>query len=284
MTSPRTAGARCPRRTRTCGRSSRRGPSSSRSAPRVPPWCARSSGGRTQRPAAARRLGTCAAAWETTVGTSAPRASRRRSRARSCRRSTCGRWPAPRSTPLRVLNLGHGAGALPGLMRRAGARVTSVDLDPDVAHVAQCFGYTGDVVVADGRAELARAGSASLDVVTVDVVDSVSGAVPACFATVDFFAEIAAKLRPGGRAVMNVLPAQLPALASAALAVPSWRVEVAQVPPPNANFVLLAVAPLEGQRAKTRDLIPEAGEWVRATQWATLTSAPSDVLTRDATA
>jgi len=192
-------------------------------------------------------------------------------------------WPED-SRPLQVLNLGHGAGALPGLLHRAGALVTSVDLDADVARVAPCFGYTGDVVVADGRVELARASDASLDVVTVDVVDSTSGAVPPCFATVDFFATIAAKLRPGGRVVMNVLPAQLPALASAALAVPHWRVDVAQVPPPYANFVLLAVAPREGERAETRDLIPDAGDWVRATEWTTLTSAPSDVLTRDATA
>jgi len=192
-------------------------------------------------------------------------------------------WPEqPKAASLRMLNLGHGAGALPGLLRRAGASVTSVDVDPDVARVAPCFGWTGDVVVADGRAELARAGSSSLDVVTVDVVDSASGAVPACFATVDFFTDIASKLRPGGRAIMNVPPEQLPAVASAVLAASSWRVEVAQVPPPTANFVLVAVA-APWPRGETRDLIPDATEWVRATQWTTLKSAPSDALTTDAT-
>lgn len=194
------------------------------------------------------------------------------------------RWPEQPSgaPPLRMLNLGHGAGALPGLLRRAGGNVTSVDVDPDVARVAPCFGWAGDVVVADGRAELARAGSSSLDVVTVDVVDSASGAVPPCFATVDFFADIAAKLRPGGRAIMNVPPEQLPVVASALLAASSWRVEVAQVPPPTSNFVLVAVTP-PWPRGETRDLIPDAHEWVRQTQWTTLKSAPSDALTTDAT-
>ena len=57
-----------------------------------------------------------------------------------------GLLPTPRSAARReVLNLGHGAGALPGLLHRAGALVTSVDLDADVARVAPCFGYTGDV-------------------------------------------------------------------------------------------------------------------------------------------
>ena len=35
------------------------------------------------------------------------------------------------------------------------------------------------------------------------------------------------------------------------------------MPPPYANFVLLAVAPRKGERAETRDLIPDAGDWVR---------------------
>jgi len=106
------------------------------------------------------------------------------------------------------LSIGLGAGTMALVLQHTfpGSRQTVVELSPDVAAAAQCFGAgvdSGlDVVTGDGRAYLEGAADASFDAVFVDAFDA-ADKVPSCFTTSEFFGAAKRKLRPGGILVMN---------------------------------------------------------------------------------
>merc|ERR1719217_1008519 len=87
-----------------------------------------------------------------------------------------------------------------------GSQQTVVELSPDVATAARCFGAGADsgidIATGDGRAYLEGAADDSFDAVFVDAFDA-SDKVPSCFTTTEFFSTAKRKLRPGGMLVMN---------------------------------------------------------------------------------
>jgi len=106
------------------------------------------------------------------------------------------------------LSIGLGAGTMALLLQQSfpGSRQTVVELSPDVADAAPCFGASStsglDVTIGDGREYLENAADAAFDAVFVDAFDA-SDKVPSCFTTSEFFNTAKRKLRPGGILVMN---------------------------------------------------------------------------------
>jgi spermidine synthase len=109
-----------------------------------------------------------------------------------------------------VLEIGSGAGGNAGYVHAfvPGARVTSVELDPDVIDLARRhFGLRDDdrfhVVARDGRMFLADADE-RYDVIMIDAYRG--SFVPFHLLTREFFALAASRLAPGGVIVQNVEP------------------------------------------------------------------------------
>jgi len=106
------------------------------------------------------------------------------------------------------LSIGLGAGTMALLLQQSfpGSHQTVVELSPDVAAVAPCFGASStsglDVTIGDGREYLENAADGSFDAVFLDAFDA-SDKVPSCFTTSEFFKTAKRKLRPGGMLVMN---------------------------------------------------------------------------------
>ena len=109
-----------------------------------------------------------------------------------------------------VLDIGFGAGRTAGYVHAfvPGARVTSVELDPDVIDLARKhFGVRDDdrfhVVTRDGRMFLAETGE-RYDVILIDAYRGPF--VPFHLLTTEFYRLIAEHLKPGGVVVQNVEP------------------------------------------------------------------------------
>lgn len=106
------------------------------------------------------------------------------------------------------LSIGLGAGTLALQLQQSfpGSRQTVVELSPDVAAAAGCFGASAasglNVVVGDGREYLENAADGTYDAVFLDAFDA-SDKVPACFTTSEFFNVAKRKLKPAGILVMN---------------------------------------------------------------------------------
>jgi spermidine synthase len=202
-----------------------------------------------------------------------------------------------------VFNIGHGAGTLPlWLLRVSDVRVESVDVDPTTIRAAPCFGLFPSPAlglrVADGRAALAQQPAASCAVIFVDVFapprpDS-PAETPGCFRTLEFFELAHAKLRDGGRVVMNVWPDYLPDVVPAAVA--AWaafeqgvgHVDIGEVPPPFANTVLVATKRSPGKDVKEWSWrVPSAedkiAEWYNQATWTRVQMTEGDVVPRDVT-
>jgi len=116
--------------------------------------------------------------------------------------------PGAPSQQRKFLSIGLGAGTMPLVIQQAfpGSQQTVVELSPDVAAAAQCFGTTSssglDIVTGDGRAYLENSADASYDAVFLDAFDALDK-VPSCFTTTEFFKTAKRKLRSGGILVMN---------------------------------------------------------------------------------
>jgi len=114
--------------------------------------------------------------------------------------------PSKPNNERRFLSIGLGAGTMALVLQRSfpGSQQTVVELSPDVAAAAQCFGASSglDITTGDGRAFLESAADGSYDAVFLDAFDA-SDKVPSCFTTNDFFATAKRKLRAGGILVMN---------------------------------------------------------------------------------
>jgi len=109
-----------------------------------------------------------------------------------------------------VLDIGSGAGRTAGYVHAfvPGARVTSVELDPDVIDLARRhFGVRDDdrfhVVARDGRMFLAESGE-RYDVIMIDAYRGPF--VPFHLLTREFYALAASRLEAGGVIVQNVEP------------------------------------------------------------------------------
>lgn len=114
--------------------------------------------------------------------------------------------PSAKSEERQFLSIGLGAGTLALLLQQSfpGSSQTVVELSPDVAAAAACFGVGAnlDVTIGDGREYLENAADASFDAVFLDAFDA-SDKVPSCFTTSEFFNIAKRKLRSGGMLVMN---------------------------------------------------------------------------------
>jgi len=116
--------------------------------------------------------------------------------------------PSKPNNERRFLSIGLGAGTMALLLQQSfpGSHQTVVELSPDVAAVAPCFGASStsglDVTIGDGREYLENAADGSFDAVFLDAFDA-SDKVPSCFTTSEFFQTAKRKLRPGGMLVMN---------------------------------------------------------------------------------
>lgn len=114
--------------------------------------------------------------------------------------------PSAKNEDRQFLSIGLGAGTMALLLQQSfpGSRQTVVELSPDVAAAAPCFGAGAnlDVTIGDGREYLENAADASFDAVFLDAFDA-SDKVPSCFTTSEFFNTAKRKLRPGGMLVMN---------------------------------------------------------------------------------
>lgn len=106
--------------------------------------------------------------------------------------------------------IGLGTGSL-AAYAHPGDRLTFFEIDPEVVRIARdatLFTYLADtpaqtdVVVGDGRLELAAAPLSSYDVVVLDAFSS--DAVPVHLLTVEAIADYAAHLRPGGMLLFNL--------------------------------------------------------------------------------
>ncbi len=114
--------------------------------------------------------------------------------------------PYLRSQARKALLIGLGAGDLIRLFKHHGIEVTAVEVDPAVAQTAMShFGLRRgalQLVIDDGRRYLSRQ-TGSFDFL---VVDAYSGSCPAMHLfTQEAFAEMKAKLRPGGVLAVNVV-------------------------------------------------------------------------------
>jgi len=116
--------------------------------------------------------------------------------------------PGTPNADRRFLSIGLGAGTMALVLQQAfpGSQQTVVELSPDVAAAAQCFGAGSgsglEIATGDGRAYLESATDASFDAVFVDAFDA-TDKVPSCFTTSEFFAMTKRKLKGGGILVMN---------------------------------------------------------------------------------
>lgn len=116
--------------------------------------------------------------------------------------------PSQPNAERQFLSIGLGAGTMAMLLQQSypGSHQTVVELSPDVAAAAPCFGAGDnsglDVTIGDGREYLENTADASLDAVFLDAFDA-SDKVPSCFTTSEFFDMAKRKLRPGGMLVMN---------------------------------------------------------------------------------
>ena len=107
----------------------------------------------------------------------------------------------------KALALGLGAGVLPTFLAERGVAVTAVEIEPRIAEAAtRFFGLSGGVHVeiGDARAYLRR-DTASYDLVILDVYSAENP--PWHLLTVDAFREIAARLSPRGRLLINTYTA-----------------------------------------------------------------------------
>lgn len=114
--------------------------------------------------------------------------------------------PSKPNAERQFLSIGLGAGTMALVLQQSfpGSRQTVVELSPDVAAAAQCFGASSglDIATGDGRAYLEDAADGSYDAVFLDAFDA-SDKVPSCFTTGEFFGLAKRKLRAGGILVMN---------------------------------------------------------------------------------
>lgn len=108
--------------------------------------------------------------------------------------------------------IGVGAGRITSwlLARVEDIKVTAVDIDAAVVGASGCFGLFAsknhlDLQVADGRKWLESQKESSLDAVFLDTFDH-SQEIPSCLTTTEFYAEVRAKLRPGGVVAVNFWP------------------------------------------------------------------------------
>lgn len=104
----------------------------------------------------------------------------------------------------RALVLGLGAGVVPRALSRRGLEVDAVDVDPRIEEVARRYFVLPDSVsveIADARTVLRR-GGAPYDLIVLDVFAGES--MPWYLATVETFRDVAARLTPGGRLVINI--------------------------------------------------------------------------------
>jgi len=116
---------------------------------------------------------------------------------------------APRRQPLRVLHLGGGALTLPRYVAktRRGSSQRVVEIDAALVElVRKCLPWPPDhrlrVRVGDAREVLATMRDDSYDLIVGDVF--VSACTPAHLTTVEFVAEVARVLRPGGSYLVNI--------------------------------------------------------------------------------
>ncbi|QWF78445.1 spermidine synthase [Amycolatopsis sp. CA-230715] len=110
--------------------------------------------------------------------------------------------------PLDVVHIGGGAGTLARYVAatRPGSRQLVVDADDGLVDlVERLFGLTAEgirVIVGDGRAVIEELPADSADFVVLDAFQGAS--VPGRLATAEFLTAVAAVLRPGGTAVLNI--------------------------------------------------------------------------------
>ncbi len=118
----------------------------------------------------------------------------------------------PGVTAPRVLFLGVAGGTAVErmLMANPDVRAEGVEIDPGNIDVARrYFGLTVPVVAADARRFLAR-GSERFDAIVIDLY--ATGQIPAHVATREFYAEVKARLAPGGVVALNVYGGGAPGL------------------------------------------------------------------------
>jgi len=120
---------------------------------------------------------------------------------------------AHQADPKRILFLGLGGGTLPMAMRYyfPGARIDSIELDPDVVEVARkYFGFQEDegnkVYVRDGRVQVRRLlrDKAKYDIILADAFRG--GYIPYHLTTKEFMESLKDLLTPDGIVVSNLQP------------------------------------------------------------------------------
>ena len=115
---------------------------------------------------------------------------------------------APDGDPLRVLHLGAGALTLARYVEatRPGSEQVAIENDPELAALVRSrLPFPADAIdlrVADARAALTALPAASVDLVVADVF--AGGSTPAHLVSVEFTAEAARVLTPGGVFAANV--------------------------------------------------------------------------------
>lgn len=105
-----------------------------------------------------------------------------------------------------VLVIGGAGHSQARALERRGARVTEVEIDPFVIALSdEHFGeIEGRVVAQDGRAFVAQAAAHSFDLVLIDAYNG-PASVPPQLTTLEFFREVDAVLKPGGRMLYNFI-------------------------------------------------------------------------------
>jgi len=118
----------------------------------------------------------------------------------------------------RVLFLGVAGGTTVErrLMAYPAVRAEGVEIDPGIIDVARRhFGLSVPVAAADARRFLAR-GTERFDAIVIDLY--ATGQIPAHVATREFYAEVKARLAPGGVVALNVYGGGAPGLVVAPIA------------------------------------------------------------------
>src|SRR5439155_894371 len=108
-------------------------------------------------------------------------------------------------SPKTALQLGLGAGLLPGQLAREGITVTAVEIEPRMPELARRFFDLPDSVrvhIADARSFL-RHDPSKYDVIYLDTFASES--TPWHMLTREAFEEMKARLNPGGRLLINTV-------------------------------------------------------------------------------
>jgi len=172
----------------------------------------------------------------------------------------------------RIANIGHGAGAIPLWFSRVfpGIQIESVDASSDVLVASPCFGVSAssklNLVHMDGLVYLESQADSSYDMIFVDVFNE-NDIIPSCLKTPAFFRTIARKLAPAGVLTMNVWPRELQKVYSSLLQAFPKNVHLG-TSPGLGNLVLLAVAPVDMPKSRSRMQNSVSADLSAASRWA----------------